>query len=55
MQRIIFIDYEGRFVSRDALRAERLSQRRAAAERCVRTGALRRCAPPSRLTGAARR
>jgi hypothetical protein len=45
MQRIIFIDYEGRFASRDTLRAERLSQRRAAAERCVRTGALRRCTP----------
>ena len=45
MQRIIFIDYQGRFVNSDRELMRQLVHRRAAAERCLRSGWLRRCTP----------
>ena len=45
MERIVSIDHQGGWTRDDTVRAERLRHRRAAAERCVREGLLRRCAP----------
>jgi len=45
MERITGIDHLGGWGRDDAMKAERLRHRRAAAERCARTGLLRRCTP----------
>jgi hypothetical protein len=45
MERIVSIEHHGGWIRDDALRAERLQHRRAAAERCARTGLLRLCTP----------
>ena len=45
MERIIGIEHQGGWVRDDQMKAERLRHRRAADERCERTGVLRRCTP----------
>ena len=45
MERVIGLDHQGGWSRDEALRAERLRHRRAAEERCVRAGLLRRCSP----------
>ncbi len=45
MERIVSIDHIGGSARDEPVRAERLRHRRAAEERCVRAGLLRRCAP----------
>ena len=45
MERVIGIDHQGGWSHEEAVRAERLRHRRAAEERCVRAGLLRRCTP----------
>ena len=45
MERITGMDHLGGRSRDDALKAERLRHRRAAAERCARTGLLRLCTP----------
>ena len=45
MERITGIDHLGGWSRDDAMKAERLHHRRAAAARCARTGLLRRCTP----------
>ena len=45
MERIAGIDHLGGWSRDDAMKAERLRHRRAAAQRCARTGLLRRCTP----------
>jgi hypothetical protein len=45
MERIIGIEHRGGAAREDQTRTERLRQRRAADERCERTGVLRRCTP----------
>ena len=45
MERITGIDHLGGWSRDDAMKAERLRHRRAAAQRCARTGLLRLCAP----------
>jgi hypothetical protein len=45
MERIIDIEHRGGWVRDEQIRAERLRHRRAAGERCRRSGLLRRCSP----------
>ena len=45
MERIVSIDHLGGWSRDETMKAERLRHRRAAAERCVRAGLLRRCTP----------
>jgi hypothetical protein len=45
MDRIVSIDNVGSSSRDEIVRAERLRDRRAARERCVRAGLLRRCTP----------
>jgi hypothetical protein len=45
MERIIGIEHQGGWTREAQVRAERLRDRRAAGERCARTGVLRRCTP----------
>jgi hypothetical protein len=45
MERIIGIGHQGGWTRDEQMKAERLRHRRAAGERCERTGALRRCTP----------
>jgi hypothetical protein len=45
MERIIGIDHCGGWSRDETTQAERLRNRRAAAERCERVGLLRRCVP----------
>ena len=45
MERVIGIEHRGGWVRDDQMRAERLRHRRAADERCERSGILRSCAP----------
>jgi hypothetical protein len=47
MYRTIFIDDRGRFGADERRRATRIAHLRAAAERCLRRGILRRCHPAS--------
>jgi hypothetical protein len=47
MERVISIEHRGGWVRDEQMKAERLRHRRAADERCARTGVLRRCAPVS--------
>lgn len=54
MERITGIDHRGGRGRDDVMKAERLRHRRAAAERCARTGLLRRCTPvPPAVAGCA--
>ena len=45
MERIVSLDHLGGWSRDETMKAERLRHRLAAAERCKRTGLLRRCAP----------
>ena len=45
MERVIGMEHQGGWIRDDGPRAERLRHRRAAEERCVRAGLLRRCTP----------
>ncbi len=45
MERVISIEHRRGWSHDEQLRAERLRHRRAAEERCVRSGLLRLCAP----------
>ena len=45
MERIIGIEHYGGWARDEQAKAERLRHRRAAEERCQRTGVLRRCTP----------
>ena len=45
MDRVIGMEHQSGSIREDVLRAERLRHRRAADERCVRAGLLRRCTP----------
>ena len=45
MYHIIYIDYEGRFVTAERDRLTRIAHIEAAQERCSRKGILRRCQP----------
>jgi hypothetical protein len=45
MERVIAIGHQSDWSRDGAVRAELLRHRRAAAERCVRAGLLRRCTP----------
>jgi hypothetical protein len=51
MERIAGIDHLGGWSREDAMKAERLRHRRAAAERCARAGLLRRCTPVQPAAG----
>jgi hypothetical protein len=45
MERIIGMEHQGGWVRDEQVKAERLRHRRAAGERCERSGVLRRCTP----------
>jgi hypothetical protein len=45
MERVISIEHRGVWTRDEHARADRLRDRRAAEERCERTGLLRRCSP----------
>ena len=45
MERIVSMDHVGSSSRDERVRGERLRHRRAARERCVRTGLLHRCTP----------